>query len=319
MEVKNFFMGMETNKVVAILLAGFAIVGIAVYVGAGELGDQLSALDSPDMINTDDVTVDAVVEVPDEISDDATVYMYEEQPDQDESGYGDTVEFYPGDVEVDEEGEETVDDGEAVFDNPNSGSYYIAVVDDPENEDVHSTFAEVTMPEEVEQAVYENEGEVTVYSDDDANYDLLQQVDVDDTLTREDDSIEALEADVTDTDGEATIERTIEFDDGVAYLGEFELDSIEDDSDAVEEFDVTVTADGSTVLSEDYEDEFGDSTSVSETLGESDDPVMAESSVEFEIEVEFDSEHDFTGEMAEFGVEDIYGDALGDGMLDITA
>lgn len=315
-----------------ILFGIFALVGII-----GVFGSQaLSALDEGDSsvstVATDTHTVDGVVPLQTDIGS-ADVYLFEEQPEADSPvNWGDFEDFDASEATsgltegVDYHVTSISDADEAVFDDLEAGTYSMALVDESEPRDFHNNFEEVTMPSEVRETIYESEGEVTLEGVTSTDFTRFATYDTDDATTfDEDGSSVALSANMDTPDSdvddrERTVERTVEIQSGEEYLGELELNNIIDSEDAVDEMVVTVSADGSQPVSEDFGGETGDSSSETVTIGDSDDPEKVSDEIGVTVDLVYDAAAEGTSdddrvdedeEVVSVDVVDIYGDSGG--------
>jgi hypothetical protein len=179
-----------------------------------------------------------------------------------------TSDLYQGEDYLTVSGENT---STLTYEDLPSGQYYIAVVDKSDPANYHAYFADTEMPEQITQEKYDRDEPVDLVDRDafvrTASYgsDDAQAFDAEGSAVSLSASLDTPSENVSDR--ERTVQRTIQVDRGMAYLGELDVTSLTEKSDAVSAVEVTVDANG---FSNTYEltGEVGDSTTFNEQFRE---------------------------------------------------
>lgn len=213
-----------------------------------------------------------------------------------------------------------------------SGDYYVAVVDKSDPANYHTYFADTEMPDQIKESKYDrsepvdlvNRGDfvrTAVYGSDDA-----QAFDAEGSAVSLSASLDTPSENVSDR--ERTVQRTIQVDGGMAYLGELDVSSLTDKSDAVSNLEVTVEANG---FSNTYSltDEIGDSSTFNKQFREDmkTNPVTVGDQISVTADITYnaaasgetaDSSHIGADEtIMQFELLDIYGGSVGSGVTTI--
>ncbi|QIB75372.1 hypothetical protein G3I44_14375 [Halogeometricum borinquense] len=286
------------------------------------------------MVN--DWGVDAKVTLPTTITK-GDVYLFEEKPDADRPvNYANYVDF---DISEATSGltdgrdyykENASGASSVTFNDLDSGTYYLVLVDESASRDYHNLYAEVTMPEEVGLAFAEQDKDVKLATQKD--FTLFPTYGTDNTvITNAEGDFQTtgdnLDNPSTNGTRERIVEREMEVDTGSAYLGKLVAENFNDD-DGIEEMYITVEADGKTLYDQQVVDgsdsDFGSDNALTEDLADAidTDPETSSSTITLTVDVVYtantlsgsadDSKIGTSESIVDLWVEDIYGNKVGD-------
>ncbi|QLG61979.1 hypothetical protein [Halorarum salinum] len=337
---------------------GLAASGIVTMpsVGNFSIGDQTSDETQQDGVSVIDASTDGQLTFPTSASN-MDVYLADVEATDLSSEttspvhYGDYVDFSASDaISGLTEGVEyhkvsLSSSKTATFADLEPGTYDLIVVDKAGTREYHYHFGQVTMPERISEFKAENNNVVELTRNTDGD----KVVFFDRWASYKDDSSAvyqpgqtkavALDANIDDpssnvTDRQRTIERSVTHTSGVSYLGKFVVKNFNPD-DGVSKLAVSVSCEGSELYSKTLldgaTDEIGSDNAFSESLVSEaqHNPKECNGEVLTSVDVTYDAstlsgsaddDEIGTGEkIADFEVQDIYGNSLGsDGLVSIT-
>lgn len=238
------------------------------YLSAGDQEPEPAPGVGADMASVNEWEVSSQLNLP-QSPNSADVYVFEEEPDnygnyvdwdssQATDGLSQGVDYYSTTGAT----SDSIDLGHIP-----SGDYFLVVEDD----NYHTTFMEVSVPDEVRESFAENDQSITLAQTGD--FDLTATYGSDNVVVYDDDgNVLNTGTDISDPSSNATrtveIVREIEVDTGVSYLGKYDVTSF-NDGDGIEEVDLTLEAGGHTCsveLKDGNSGELADSTSHGEDL-----------------------------------------------------
>lgn len=287
-------MGFSTREA----LAGLGILAVAaVILGATtmqlSIGGDSGQGQAADLVSVDDYGIDGKVVFPKTPSS-ADVRLFKAEPEN----FGDHANWDAADaksgleVGVDYHEKTGVTADEAVFDDLESGTYYLVI----EDANYNTVFATVEQPDQVKKVFADNDKAVRLANGNEMDTapsygsDNVVSYDGDDNVLGTGTDLPAPSANATET---VTIERSVDVDTGVSYLGNLETTSF-NSGDGIQDVSVTVFVDGSSVYSKELKSgssgKLADSTSFAEDLGDKvdTDPIEGAEEVTISYEVTAD-------------------------------